>query len=228
MPGPDRNCLQMTDCNDVLIESTASFVRDTCYNDASGHDWFHIERVWKLALRIGKCENADLFIVQMAALLHDLDDWKLQTVVTDEPLRTANYLLSVSSDRKFIDSVLAIIEEVSFKGAGTVTVPRTVEGKVVQDADRLDALGAIGIARAFAYGGFKRRRMHDPDIPPQIHQSFEEYQTRQSTTLNHFYEKLLLLKDRMNTDTGRQLAENRHRYMLRYIEQFMNEWNGRL
>jgi uncharacterized protein len=207
------------------IDATASHIKKLLSKDASGHDWWHIYRVWKLAIHIANKENADLFIVQLAALVHDIADWKFHQ--GDDKLNAkvaSEWLENINVDKETIIQVCNIVNEVSFKGAGVENGIRTLEGKVVQDADRLDALGATGIARTFAYGGFKGIPMHDPDLKPTLHSSFNEYKNHKGTTINHFYEKLLLLKDRMNTATGKQLAESRHNIMLNYLEQFFSEW----
>lgn len=201
--------------------NTRNFVKQFHSNDTSGHDWWHVARVTQLALRIASKENANAYLVEMAALLHDIDDWKLGN---QGPNKTKQFLASTGIPQKEVDSILTIIEEVSFKGANVETPTSSVESRCVQDADRLDAIGAIGIARAFTYGGSKNRSLYEPTINPVMHGSFHEYQVNQSHTINHFYEKLLLLKDRMTTTTGRELAEERHRFMEQYLDQFFREW----
>ena len=195
--------------------------------EGSGHDWWHVYRVWKNAIHIGKQESVDIFVVELAALLHDVADWKFHDG-NDEigPQVAKEWLESLSVDEKVISHVYQIIKDISFKGAGVVTAMKTTEGMVVQDADRLDALGAIGIARTFAYGGSKNREMYNPDINPEMHASFEQYKKSQGTSINHFYEKLLLLKELMNTATARQIAEKRHAVMEDYLQQFYDEWEG--
>jgi len=193
-------------------------------NESSGHDWWHIYRVWNLAKRIAVKENAELYIVELASLLHDVDDWKFAD--HNGPSKTIKLLESVGVDNETIELVTEIISSVSFKGAGVETIPQTIEGKIVQDADRLDAIGAIGIARTFAYGGFKGRNIYNPDVEPILHSSFDDYKKSASHTINHFYEKLLLLRDRMNTQTGKELAAKRHLFMETYLEQFYSEWNA--
>ena len=215
--------------NLTVIDRTAEHVQRMLSADNTGHDWWHVNRVWKNAVLIGREEHADMFIVELAALLHDIADWKFRDGDHDAGAREARQWLeelNVAPDA--LDLVCTIIDEVSFKGAGVETTPSTVEGKVVQDADRLDALGAIGIARAFSYGGAKGNPIHDPDMLPSLHQSFEEYKNKKSTTINHFHEKLLLLKDRMNTAAGKRLAEERHRFLQSYLERFLAEWEGRM
>ncbi|MFV0378701.1 MAG: HD domain-containing protein [Mangrovibacterium sp.] len=210
--------------NSVFIHETALYVRLQFEQEGSGHDWWHIQRVWQLAIKIAHHEKADPFLVEMAALLHDLDDWKLNTPDTDGK-RSEKWMqkLGVPSDQ--IIKIEQIIAEVSFKGAGVNTTPYTTEAQIVQDADRLDAMGAIGIARTFAYGGNKNRLIYDPEIKPEMHLDFESYKKTNAPTINHFYEKLLLLKDRMNTNYGKRLAVRRHRFMKLYLEQFFREWN---
>ena len=172
-------------------------------------------------------EGADAFIVQLAALLHDLDDWKFNEAGDETPLRAKAWLDSLAIDPSITDAVCRIIMHISYKGAGVENKMDSLEGCIVQDADRLDAIGAIGIARAFAYGGWKNRPLYDPDSPPQMHQTFEQYKNSKSATINHFYEKLLLLKDMMNTATAKRIAEQRHEIMVQYLDQFMHEWEGR-
>jgi uncharacterized protein len=211
-----------------IIRQTADHVRGLLSGDSSGHDWFHIERVRNTALAIARDERADLFVVELAALLHDVADWKFADGDhTASPRAARRWLQTQPVTPAVIDHVEDIVATLSFKGAGVATPMKTLEGQIVQDADRLDALGAIGIARTFAYGGHKGQAMHDPDIQPQLHASFEAYKSNVGTTINHFYEKLLLLKDRMNTAAGRRLAAERHAYMERYLEQFLAEWQGR-
>lgn len=208
-----------------MINKIAKSVEEHCQHDSSGHDWWHIHRVVNLAKLIGEKEGADLNIVEHAALLHDLDDWKL-TTNNQESLPNARKLLAeIGASTDFTEKVLTIINEVSFKGAGVDTKPSTIEAMVVQDADRLDAIGAIGIARTFAYGGYKNQPMHDPNLKPNIHKDFDEYKKTRTSTINHFYEKLLLLKDRLNTNTAKDLAVQRHQFMEQFLEQFYAEWN---
>ncbi|HEY3389305.1 MAG TPA: HD domain-containing protein [Prolixibacteraceae bacterium] len=207
---------------DILIKETENFVKTVLEGDSSGHDWWHILRVRKLALLIAKNEGADLFVVELAALLHDIDDWKL---ADGEEHKVKKWLYSCGCDHQLVERICEIIEGVSFKGAGVDTSTSDIECKVLQDADRLDAIGAIGIARTFAYGGSRGRRIYDPAIPPEMHINFEHYKKSSAPTLNHFYEKLLLLKDQMQTATGHTLAEQRHEYMLRFLDQFYAEWN---
>jgi uncharacterized protein len=210
-----------------VIAQTAAHVRQLLARDTSGHDWWHIERVRAMAMRIAEGEGADPFVVELAALLHDVADWKFHGGDHElGPRRAGEWLASLGVDRATIDHVCEIVAHVSFKGSGVRTPMRTLEGQAVQDADRLDALGAIGIARAFAYGGHAGRAIHDPNVPPEVHHSFAAYQRSTGPTVNHFYEKLLLLKDRMNTATGRQLAAARHAVMEQFLARFFAEWNG--
>lgn len=213
--------------NEQIIEQTANFIRAEFEDESSGHDWWHIHRVWKTALAICEIEKADAFIVQLAALLHDLDDWKFNDSGDETPHRARAWLDSHHVDSTTADAVCEIVKHISYKGAGVENKMNSPEGFIVQDADRLDAIGAIGIGRAFAYGGYKNRPLYDPNSPPQMHASFEEYKNSKSATINHFYEKLLLLKDRMNTQTAKRIAEERHEVMLRFLDQFMLEWEGR-
>jgi len=210
-----------------ILQKTADYIKQEFSGDSSGHDWWHIYRVWKNAITICEHERADSFVVQLAALLHDLDDWKFNASEDETPLRAKAWLDSLSVDSSVTDAVCRIIMHISYKGAGVENKMDSLEGFIVQDADRLDAIGAIGIARAFAYGGYKNRPMYDPDSPPQMHSSFEEYKNSKSATINHFYEKLLLLKDMMNTPTAKRIAEQRHEVMVQFLRQFMNEWEGK-
>jgi len=210
-----------------IIQQTAEHVRALLSGEGTGHDWHHIERVRRAALAIGQGEGADLFVVELAALLHDIADWKFAGGDHEAgPRQSRAWLQSLGVDARAIDHVCEIVAGLSFKGAGVKAAALTLEGQCVQDADRLDALGAIGIARAFAYGGHKGQPLYEPDAPPTPHDSFEAYQRGASSTINHFYEKLLLLRDRMNTAAGRRLAAERHRFLEAYLEQFYAEWNG--
>ena len=212
----------------TLIDKTIFFVKATLAQAEGGHDWFHIERVYKNALLIAASENCDLEIVQLGALLHDIADSKFHD--GDETIgpRTARtFLESEKVLPTTIDHVIAIIENISFKGGRVERKFSSIELDIVQDADRLDAIGAIGIARTFNYGGFKNRTLYNPEIAPNLSMSKEEYKNNEAPTINHFYEKLLLLKDKMNTLTGKQIAQERHRYMEGFLEQFYAEWEGR-
>ncbi len=210
-----------------LISKTEEYIRDKLEGEGSGHDWWHIHRVRNTALKLAKEENADPFVVELAALLHDIADHKFHN--GDEeigPATARSWLKDLEIEEPDIEHVCEIIRDVSFKGAEVATPMKTIEGKVVQDADRLDALGAIGIARAFAYGGYKERELYNPDIKPEKHDSFEAYKKSTGPTINHFYEKLFLLKDRMNTDSGKKEAEKRHQFMRKFVERFLAEWDG--
>jgi uncharacterized protein len=212
--------------NDI-IQKTSEYVKRELGDDSSGHDWWHIYRVWKNATTICTHEKADAYVVELAALLHDLDDWKFNDTEDETPLRAKAWMQQCGVDLSVNERVCEIIMNVSYKGAQVENKMKSLEGLIVQDADRLDAIGAIGIGRAFAYGGFKNRPMYDPESPNQMHASFKEYKNSKSATINHFYEKLLLLKDMMNTATAKHIAVQRHEVMLRFLDQFMNEWEGR-
>ena len=210
-----------------LIEKTRLYVEKELGGDGSGHDWWHVYRVWSIAKKIAQKENADQTIVELAALLHDIADWKFND--RDEsagPRQGAAWLNKNGVDPKLVDEVCEIISTLSYKGAGVATPMRTIEGKIVQDADRLDAIGAVGIARTFAYGGNKNRLMYHPEEAPVMHESFEHYKNNKGHTINHFHEKLLLLKDRMNTESAKKLAEQRHLFMENYLDRFHKEWDG--
>lgn len=210
-----------------IVDATIIFVKQQLEGAEAGHDWFHIERVYRNALRIAEHENCQREVVQLAALLHDIADSKFHG--GDEsigPKTARTFLESQHSDEATIDHVVKIIENISFKGGKTDRTFSSLELDIVQDADRLDAIGAIGIARTFNYGGFKNRPLYDPAIAPNLHMTKEEYKASQAPTLNHFYEKLLLLKDRMNTATGKKMAEDRHRFMEVFLAQFYAEWDG--
>jgi uncharacterized protein len=210
-----------------LIARTAEFVRQRLEHDASGHDWWHVDRVRRNAVFLAQAECADVGVCELAALLHDIADWKFHGGdETAGPNAAREWLTSQSADPKLIEAVCQIIAGVSYKGAGVETRMPTREGACVQDADRLDAIGAMGIARAFAFGGHFGRPIYDPDRPPELHASFEAYKAKSGPTINHFYEKLLLLQDRMQTASGRRLAEDRHRFLELYLRQFFAEWNG--
>ena len=212
-----------------LIQTTIVFVKDTLKQSEGGHDWFHIERVYKNTLRIAQGENVDLLTVSLAALLHDIADAKFHDGdETIGPKLATEFLFKYNVDSMIIEHVAQIIKHISFKGGNQESTFSSPELEVVRDADRLDALGAIGIARTFNYGGFKNRKIYDPDIAPQLDMTPEEYRASAAPTINHFYEKLLLLKDRMHTKTGKKLAAARHDYMLQFLTQFYKEWDGKL
>lgn len=212
---------------DNLIAKTKAFVQQQLQNAEGGHDWFHIERVYNNALLIAKGEQCDLTVVQLGALLHDIADSKFHNGdETIGPAMAWEFLEKENVPEETIIHVVNIIENISFRGGNTEKKFKSIELDIVQDADRLDALGAIGVARAFNYGGFKNRALYDPAIAPNLNMTKEEYKNTTAPTINHFYEKLLLLKDRMNTATGKQIAEGRHQFMKTYLKQFYAEWNG--
>jgi uncharacterized protein len=213
--------------NQELIQSTIAFVKEKLRDAEGGHDWFHIQRVYNNALHIGKAEQCDLTVVQLGALLHDIADSKFHNGDESVGPETARiFLESHNVDETTIAHVVKIIENVSFKGGNFAKDFHSKELEVVQDADRLDAIGAIGVARAFNYGGFRGRALYDPEIVPNLNMTKDEYKKSAGPTLNHFYEKLLLLKEKMNTDAGKRIADERHRFMEQFIEQFYAEWNG--
>ncbi|WP_372944887.1 HD domain-containing protein [Muriicola sp.] len=212
-----------------IVESTIDFVRETLGDAEGGHDWFHTQRVFRNALLLAKDEDVDVLVVSLGALLHDIADAKFHD--GDEsigPRMAREFLSSIEVEEEIIDKVCFIIEKISFKNSigREKEVKHSLELQVVQDADRLDALGAIGIARAFQYGGYKNRKIYDPDISPNLKMDKEAYKKSEGPTINHFYEKLLLLRDRMNTQTGKRIAAQRHEFLLSYLEQFYAEWNG--
>ena len=210
-----------------LINKTILFVKEKLENAEGGHDWFHIERVFKNSILISKSEVCDTTVVKLGALLHDIADSKFHDGdETVGPRIAREFLESENVDQETITHVVNIIENISYKGGNFEKKFSSIELDVVQDADRLDAIGAIGIARAFNYGGFKNRTLYDPKIAPNSGMTKEEYKKNDSPTLNHFYEKLLLLKDKMNTETGKQIAQERHRYMEGFLAQFYAEWEG--
>ena len=209
------------------IPQTIDFVKTTLADAEGGHDWWHVYRVWQLSKHIAASENADKLVVELGALLHDIADSKFHD--GDEeigPRKAREFLASLGLDEALIQHVENIITNISFKGGKEAQSFKSTELDIVQDADRLDAMGAIGIARTFNYGGFKNREIYHPDILPNLNMTKEEYKNSSAPTLNHFYEKLLLLKDRMNTATGKQMAIHRHRFMEQYLEEFYGEWNG--
>jgi len=213
--------------NKEVISKTADYVKETLINAEGGHDWWHIYRVWKNAQHIMVKENVDPLIVELGALLHDIADSKFHSGDEDIGPKTARtFLESLNLPEETIKHVENIVRHISFKGSLEGQKWTSLELEVVQDADRLDAIGAIGIARAFNYGGHKGRGLYDPNIEPNLHMTKEEYKNSTAPTLNHFYEKLLLLKDLMNTETGKQIAEQRHEFMEEYLKQFHAEWDG--
>jgi len=211
--------------NSEIIATTIQFVKAELKNAEAGHDWFHIERVWKLSKKIAEKENVDFLVVELAALLHDIADSKFHDGdETIGPEKAEIFLKTLNLDGLLIDHIKKIIQSISFKGGNFEQTFFSPELAVVQDADRMDAIGAIGIARAFHFGGFKNRALYDPEIRPNPGMDKEAYKKSNAPTFNHFYEKLLLLKDRMNTQTGRELAQTRHDFMLQFLSQFIEEW----
>jgi uncharacterized protein len=212
---------------ELIIEKTVAHVKSVLSDAEGGHDWWHIYRVWKTAKHIAATEPVDDFVVELGVLLHDIADSKFHNGdETIGPRVAREWLQSLQVEEPVIEHVVNIITHISFKGGNHAQAFKSKELDVVQDADRLDAIGAIGIARAFSYGGFKNRAIHDPAIKPNFTMSKEEYKNSKAPTINHFYEKLLLLKDRMNTATGKKLAEERHAFMELYLDRFYKEWEG--
>lgn len=210
-----------------MVDACMLFVRKELQEGEKGHDWWHVERVWRNARSIARKETVDFLVVELAALLHDIADAKFND--GDEeigPQKAAAFLQSLQVEPSLVEHIVQIIRNISFKGGNQVTGFTSPEFQVVQDADRLDALGAIGIARAFHYGGYKNRLLYDPDIKPNLKMSREEYKKSDAPTINHFYEKLLLLKERMNTPTGKALAIRRHAFMENFLAEFEREWQG--
>ena len=210
-----------------LIDNTILFVKQKLENAEAGHDWFHMERVYKNALLIAQEEVCNLEVVKLGALLHDIADSKFNDGdETIGPKVAREFLESQNTSEEIISHVVNIIENISFKGGNFEMKFNSIELQIVQDADRLDAIGAIGIARTFNYGGFKNRQLHNPNIAPKLNMSKEEYKNSEAPTINHFYEKLLLLKDKMNTDAGKKIAKERHKFMELFLSQFYAEWDG--
>lgn len=211
------------------IDQTITFVKKELEGAEAGHDWFHIQRVYKNALNLLKNEQANEQVVILGALLHDIADSKFHNGdETIGPKKAMDFMTSIDINDHVKEHVVKIIENISFKGGNFNKTFHSKELEIVQDADRLDAIGAIGIARTFNYGGYKNNGLYDPEIQPKLKMTKEEYKNHKGTTINHFYEKLLLLKDLMNTETGKKLAENRHQYMEGFLEQFYNEWEGKV
>lgn len=211
-----------------IIQKTADYVRSKFEGEGTGHDWWHIYRVWQNAKHIGSKEGGDMFVIELGALLHDIADWKFHNG-SDEagPAATKEWLEKLEVEPEVVTAVCHIVEKISYKGAGVKNEMNSLEGMIVQDADRLDALGAIGIGRTFAYGGSKNRPMHNPEEPVHMHETAEDYKKNESATINHFYEKLLLLKDLMNTKTGKEMAQGRHKYIEGFLKKFLAEWEGK-
>lgn len=211
------------------IEKTITYVKQQLANAEGGHDWWHIERVWKSAKKIAETENVNLLVVELGALLHDIADSKFHDGDEELGPKTATtFMQEINVDQETIQHVVQIIKHISFKGGKEAQTFTSPELSVVQDADRLDALGAIGIARTFNYGGYKNREIFNPNITPNLAMTKEEYKKSDAPSINHFYEKLLLLKDLMNTETGKQMAKQRHIFMEQYLAQFYQEWNGEI
>lgn len=216
------------DVKGIVINNTIEYVKAKLEGEGSGHDWWHVYRVWKNSILISENEKVDMYTVELAALLHDIADWKFYNGDESVGPRLAREWLSKNGvDESIVHQVSNIIGKMSYKGKGVKSEMDTVEGMVVQDADRLDAIGAIGIARAFAYGGSKGREMYNPNRKPEYHETFKQYKSSTGTTINHFYEKLLLLKDLMNTNTAKKIAAERHEFMENFLEHFYEEWSGR-
>lgn len=212
-----------------LIQNTIGFVKEKLDGAEAGHDWFHIERVWKLSLKIAENETVDSEVLQLGALLHDIADPKFHDGDETVALKISrDFLESQYVEEEIIEKVLFIIQNISFKNRGEVPENLPLELKIVQDADRLDAIGAIGIARTFNFGGFKNNLMFHPEMPPKLNMTKEEYKKNEGTTINHFYEKLLLLKDLMNTETAKKIASERHDFMLKFLEEFSKEWDVKI
>lgn len=215
--------------NSDVIDYVVSELKREFADESTGHDWFHLERVWKNAKQIAVTEGGDLFVIELAALLHDIADHKFVADADTEAKRRIQAMLSeVQVDQQTIDRVIDIVLKSSFKGGIGENPMTQLEGLIIQDADRLDAIGAIGIARTFAFGGKFGNLLYHPDIPPTKFKSAEEYRKNRTHTINHFYEKLLLLKDKMNTPTGKRMAEQRHIFMQEFLNQFYNEWQGKI
>lgn len=213
---------------ELIIEETVAYVKEELAGAESGHDWWHIYRVWKNAKHIAADENADSFVIELGALLHDIADAKFHN--GDEeigPRKAEDFLKAKGVEETIIEHVKNIIKFISFKNGDQRHLFNSKELEIVQDADRLDAIGAIGVARAFNYGGFKNRVIYDPTIKPNLSMTKEEYKKSEAPTINHFYEKLLLLKDKMNTESGKKLAQKRHEYLENFLDQFFDEWEGK-
>lgn len=211
-----------------IIDTTTSFVKDTLKDEPTGHDWHHIERVLNLSEKISKTEGGDIFKIKLIALLHDISDYKLYKTEQKGIDKLNAFLNSIIDEPDLKQEIINTINGISFKGLLVKEQELSLEGQIVQDADRLDAIGAIGIARAFAYGGNKNRAMHNPKEKPKKHQSFKEYKSSKGSTINHFYEKLLHLKDRLNTNSAKNIAAERHQFMQDFICQFFKEWDSKL
>ncbi|MGX4599878.1 HD domain-containing protein [Faecalimicrobium sp. JNUCC 81] len=208
-----------------IIEKTKEFVKEKLYNEGSGHDWFHIERVYNLSKFLADKEGADSFIVELSSLLHDIEDWKFSNTNETSTSLIEEFLKGLDVSQDYIKKITNIIKTMSYKGGVVDSTQNTIEGKVVQDADRLDAIGAIGIARTFTYGGYKNRPLYNPLVKPMKFSSLEEVKNKENYTINHFYEKLLKLKGLMNTDSAKEIANKRHKFMEIFLDEFYSEWN---
>lgn len=214
----------MTDTE--AINKTADFIKTRFAEESTGHDWWHMYRVWQLAKHINKTEKGDRLVVELGALLHDIADWKFHEDEEEGPRQAREWLESINVENTIIEQIEDVIRNVSFKGAKVKNKLDSIEGQIIYDADKLDAIGAIGIARAFAYGGANNRAMYEPEREVVLHKTFEAYKNDRTGTINHFHDKLLLLKDRMYTKTGKQLAQHRHKIMEDYLDEFYAEWKG--
>ncbi len=225
----DLFCYNIQMSNEQVIQKTKDYVEQKFNHEGTGHDWWHMYRVWKLAKRIAVSEkNSDMFIVELGALLHDIADWKFHDGDMEAGPKAARaWLESLNVHENIILKIEDIVRNVSFKGADVKQDMKSIEGKIVSEADKLDAIGAIGIARTFAYGGAHNTLIYNPDIRPVQHQSFEDYKNSKSHTINHFYEKLLLLKNKLHTKIARDIAVHRHEFMEQYLDEFYEEWEGK-
>ena len=212
----------------LIIREIEKRLKKKMAEETTGHDWWHAWRVTNTAEKIAKKEGGDLFIIKLGALFHDLEDWKFHGLKNSRTGIAEKWLKELGADKKTIDHVCHIIKNVSFKGAGVKNKMKTKEGKIVQDADRLDVIGAIGIARTFTYGGYKGRKMYDPKIKPKFHKTFYHYKNSGYTSINHFYEKILLCKDMLNTETAKKIAISRHKFTEKFLKQFLGEWHNKI
>lgn len=212
----------------LIIKEIQKRLKETLKNETTGHDWWHAWRVWNSAKKIAKKEGGDLFVITLGSLLHDVEDWKFHGLKNSKTDLAEKWLKELNVDNKIINHVCHIIKNVSFKGAGVKNKIRTDEGKIVQDADRLDVIGAIGIARTFTYGGYKDRQIYNPEIKPKFHKTFQQYKNSKYTSINHFYEKILLCKNRLNTKTAKKIAVRRHKFVEQFLKQFFNEWQNKI
>lgn len=212
-----------------VVSKVLAYLEKNFKNESTGHDYWHFIRVWQMAKKIAQKEGGELFVIELGALLHDIADWKFHGGTNEAGIKKVQELLeSFNVDKKIIDQVCYIIDNISFKGAKVKNSMQTLEGKVVQDADKLDVIGAIGITRVFAYGGKTGREIYNPDIKPVLHTSFEDYKNSKGTSINHFYEKVLLLKDFLNTETAKKIAESRHKFTELFLKEFFKEWEGKI